>query len=138
MRDCPLVVAVGLATVPEKTTPLIPAALVLCNSIRSVLFAPEILKLPRPAAKVEDEAITSEASASGTIRIPTFPVVVAVVAAIVLGVVAPMAVELRPVDVITARCADTPALSRVTKLNWPATCPPETLATVAAMYAASS
>ena len=87
---------------------------------------------------VEDEAITSEASVSGTIRIPTFPVVVAVVAAIVLGVVAPMAVEFSPVDVIMARLADTPALSSVTKLSCPATCPPETLATVPEMYAASS
>jgi len=112
-RVCPLVVAVGLAIVPPKVYPRIPLELVLCNSTRSVLFAPEILRLPRPAATVEDEVMTSGRSASGTIRMPTFPVVVAVVAATVLGVVAPtvplILIEAVPVRFVTVPLVGVPS-----------------------------
>jgi hypothetical protein len=46
-----------------------------------------------------------------------FPVLLNVVNAPVLGVVAPMAVEFRPVEVMVARLVSDPALSRVTKFN---------------------
>ena len=67
-----------------------------------------------------------------------FPVADSVLNAPVLGVVAPIAVEFRPVEVMVARVLVDPELSVMTKSNSPETIDPVTAATLPAMYAALS
>ena len=66
------------------------------------------------------------------------PVADSVLKAPVLTVVAPIAVEFRPVEVIFARVPSAPELSNVAKTNSPETIDPVTAATLPKMCAALS